>query len=332
MKPLKIAVVGATGVVGRMFLTVLEERKIPIESLVLFASSRSIGTVLSFRGGHYVVKELNSINIEANPVDVALFSAGGEMANMYAPLFVKQGAIVIDNSSAFRMDKNTPLVVPEVNPLDIQKHHGIIANPNCSTVQAVVALKPLHDAFEMERLVISTYQAVSGAGSLGIEDLSNHAQVGQLKKFPYPIHHNVIPHIDVFMDDGYTKEEHKLIHETRKILHEPFLAITATAVRVPVLNAHSESINVTFKKPFDLKTVRALLTNAPSIQLVDDPRNLLYPMPLTVSGKDDVFVGRLRIDPSCPNTLNMFVVGDNIRKGSATNAIQIVQLLVSKLT
>lgn len=329
MKPLKIAVIGATGVVGRMFLTVLEERKIPIESLVLFASSRSIGTVLSFRGGHYLVKELNSINIEANPVDVALFSAGGEMAKMYAPLFVKQGAVVIDNSSAFRMDKNTPLVVPEVNPLDIQKHHGIIANPNCSTVQAVVALKPLHDAFEMERLVISTYQAVSGAGSLGIKDLTNQSQTGQLKKFPYPIHHNLIPHIDVFMDDGYTKEEHKLIEETRKILHTPTLAITATAVRVPVLNAHSESINVTFKKPFDLKTVRSLLTNAPGVQLVDDPSTLLYPMPSSVSGQDDVFVGRLRIDASYPNTLNMFVVGDNIRKGSATNAVQVLEHLFS---
>jgi aspartate-semialdehyde dehydrogenase len=329
MKPLKIAVVGATGVVGRMFLTVLEERKIPIESLVLFASSRSIGTVLSFRGGHYLVKELNSINIEANPVDVALFSAGGEMAKMYAPLFVKQGAVVIDNSSAFRMDKNTPLVVPEVNPLDIQKHNGIIANPNCSTVQAVVALKPLHDAFEMERLVISTYQAVSGAGSLGIKDLTNQSQTGQLKKFPYPIHHNLIPHIDVFMDDGYTKEEHKLIEETRKILHTPTLAMTATAVRVPVLNAHSESINVTFKKPFDLKTVRSLLTNAPGVQLVDDPSTLLYPMPSSVSGQDDVFVGRLRIDASYPNTLNMFVVGDNIRKGSATNAVQVLEHLFS---
>ena len=329
MKPLKIAVIGATGVVGRMFLTVLEERKIPIESLVLFASSRSIGTVLSFRGGHYLVKELNSINIEANPVDVALFSAGGEMAKMYAPLFVKQGAVVIDNSSAFRMDKNTPLVVPEVNPLDIQKHHGIIANTNCSTVQAVVALKPLHDAFEMERLVISTYQAVSGAGSLGIKDLTNQSQTGQLKKFPYPIHHNLIPHIDVFMDDGYTKEEHKLIEETRKILHTPTLAITATAVRVPVLNAHSESINVTFKKPFDLKTVRSLLTNAPGVQLVDDPSTLLYPMPSSVSGQDDVFVGRLRIDASYPNTLNMFVVGDNIRKGSATNAVQVLEHLFS---
>ena len=332
MKPLKIAIVGATGVVGRMFITILEERNIPVESIVLFASSRSVGKTLSFQGRSYPVIELNSLAIEANPVDVALFSAGGEMAKMYAPIFVKQGAVVIDNSSAFRMDKNTPLVVPEVNPDDVQKHQGIIANPNCSTVQAVVALKPLHDVLTIERLVISTYQAVSGAGSLGIEDLMNHAQVGQLKKFPYPIHHNLIPHIDVFMDDGYTKEEHKLIHETRKILHEPDLPITATAVRVPVLNAHSESINVTFKKPFDLKTIRTLLTNAPSIQLVDDPHTLSYPMPMLASGQDNVLVGRLRIDPSYPNTLNMFVVGDNIRKGSATNAIQIVQLLVSKLT
>ena len=329
MKPLKIAIVGATGVVGRMFLTILEERKIPIESLVLFASARSIGSVLSFRGGHYVVKELNSMNIEANPVDVALFSAGGDMAKMYAPLFVKQGAVVIDNSSAFRMDKNTPLVVPEVNPLDIKQHQGIIANPNCSTVQAVVALKPLHDAFTIERLVISTYQAVSGAGRLGMDDLTSQARVNNLKKFPYPIHHNLIPHIDVFMDDGYTKEEHKLIEETRKILHEPTLAITATAVRVPVLNAHSESINVTFKQPMSLHTIRSLLTKAPSVKLMDDPSNLLYPMPLTVSGKDDVFVGRLRIDDSYPYTLNMFVVGDNIRKGSATNAIQILEHLFS---
>jgi aspartate-semialdehyde dehydrogenase len=327
MKRLKIAIVGATGVVGRMFLTVLEERNIPVESLVLFASSRSVGKTLPFQGRSYPVIELNSLAIEANPVDVALFSAGGEMAKMYAPIFVQHGAVVIDNSSAFRMDENTPLVVPEVNPEDINEHKGIIANPNCSTVQAVVALKPLHDAFTIDRLVISTYQAVSGAGSLGIDDLTSEADVGQLKKFPYPIHHNLIPHIDVFMDDGYTKEEHKLIHETRKILHERDLPITATAVRVPVLNAHSESINVTFKKPFDLKAIRTLLKNAPGIQLVDDPRTLLYPMPMLASGQDNVLVGRLRIDPSYPNTLNMFVVGDNIRKGSASNAVQILMMM-----
>lgn len=328
MTSLNIAIVGASGVVGRMFLKVLEERKIPIQSLVLFASSRSAGQTVLFHGHPHLILELNEATIHANPVDFALFSAGGDIAKQFAPLFVKMGTKVIDNSSFFRMHPDYPLVVPEVNPEDLNGELSIIANPNCSTVQAVVALKPLHDRYTLKRIVISTYQAVSGAGSFGIHDLETQADATQLKKFPYPIHQNLIPQIDVFMDNGYTKEEMKLVHEIRKILHLPTLAISATAVRVPVLNAHSESINVTFEKPFKLEDIRNILETAPGVKLYDDPSSLTYPMPSLVSGQDQIYVGRLRVDDSLPNTLNMFVVGDNIRKGSATNAVQILQRLL----
>jgi aspartate-semialdehyde dehydrogenase len=325
----RIAIVGATGVVGQMFLTVLEERKIPFRSLVLFASKKSAGQTISYQGETYTILELNEANISANLVDVALFSAGGDVSKIYAPLFVKLGAKVIDNSSYFRMHPEFPLVVPEVNPEDLKGELSIIANPNCSTVQAVVALKPLHDRYSLKRIVIATYQAVSGAGSLGIHDLETRADQDHLKKFPYPIHQNLIPHIDVFLENGYTKEEMKMVNEMRKILHLPSLAITATAVRVPVLNAHSEAINVTFEKPLDLNEVRTLLKNAPGVVLYDDLSSLIYPMPSVVSGQDHVYVGRLRIDESFPNTLNMFVVGDNIRKGSATNAVQILKEILN---
>ncbi len=329
MNPPRLAIVGATGVVGTMFLNVLEERHIPFSSLVLFASKKSAGQTISFKGNLYTIIELTEQNITNNPVDVALFSAGGDVAKTFAPMFVKLGAKVIDNSSHFRMDPSYPLVVPEVNPDDLKGDISIIANPNCSTVQAVVALKPLHDRWTLKRLVISTYQAVSGAGSLGIHDLETRATQNSLKKFPYPIVKNLIPHIDVFLDNGYTKEEMKMVHEIRKILHLPSLAITATAVRVPVLNAHSESINVTFEKPFDLEEVRSILKNAPGVVLYDDPSTLRYPMPSIVSGQDNVYVGRLRMDESLTNSLNMFVVGDNIRKGSATNAVQILEHLLT---
>ena len=328
----RIAIVGATGVVGQMFLTVLEERKIPFSSLVLFASKNSAGQTIQYQGKTYTILELNETNVTAHPVDFALFSAGGDVSKIYAPLFVKIGAKVIDNSSYFRMHPDYPLVVPVVNPEDLQGHLSIIANPNCSTVQAVVALKPLHERYTLKRIVISTYQAVSGAGSLGIHDLETRADQDHLKKFPYPIHQNLIPLIDVFLDNGYTKEEMKMVHEMRKILHLPNLAITATAVRVPVLNAHSESINVTFEQPFLLEDVRHILATSPGVTLYDDPSSFMYPMPSLVSGQDQVYVGRLRVDESLPNTLNMFVVGDNIRKGSATNAVQILERLLTKLS
>lgn len=328
MKPIKIAVVGATGVVGRKFLEVLEERKIPIEKLVLFASEKSVGIQLPFQGKMYPVVALTEKNIGLYPVDYALFSAGSDVSIAFAPIFAKRNTVVIDNSAAWRMDKNVPLVVPEVNPEAIKKHQYIIANPNCSTIQAVVAIKPLHDAYQIKRMVIATYQAVSGAGSKGLHDLKEKLPTGKTTKFPYQIYENVIPHIDVFLDNGNTKEEEKIIHETRKIMGIPNLPISSTAVRVPVKNAHSEVINLEFEKPFQLPDVVSILKKAPGVVVYDDPSKKLYPMPLVVDGKDDVYVGRIRRDDSIKNGLNMFVVGDNIRKGAATNAIQILELFI----
>lgn len=328
MKPIKIAVVGATGVVGRKFLEVLEERKIPIEKLVLFASEKSGGIQLPFQGKMYPVVALTEKNIGLYPVDYALFSAGSDVSIAFAPIFAKRNTVVIDNSAAWRMDKNVPLVVPEVNPEAIKKHQYIIANPNCSTIQAVVAIKPLHDAYQIKRMVIATYQAVSGAGSKGLHDLKEKLPTGKTTKFPYQIYENVIPHIDVFLDNGNTKEEEKIIHETRKIMGIPNLPISSTAVRVPVKNAHSEVINLEFEKPFQLPDVVSILKKAPGVVVYDDPSKKLYPMPLVVDGKDDVYVGRIRRDDSIKNGLNMFVVGDNIRKGAATNAIQILELFI----
>lgn len=328
MKPIKIAVVGATGVVGRKFLEVLEERKIPIEKLVLFASEKSVGIQLPFQGKMYPVVALTEKNIGLYPVDYALFSAGSDVSIAFAPIFAKRNTVVIDNSAAWRMDKNVPLVVPEVNPEAIKKHQYIIANPNCSTIQAVVAIKPLHDAYQIKRMVIATYQAVSGAGSKGLHDLKEKLPTGKTTKFPYQIYENVIPHIDVFLDNGNTKEEEKIIHETRKIMGIPNLPISSTAVRVPVKNAHSEVINLEFEKPFQLPDVVSILKKAPGVVVYDVPSKKLYPMPLVVDGKDDVYVGRIRRDDSIKNGLNMFVVGDNIRKGAATNAIQILELFI----
>ena len=328
MKPIKLAIVGATGVVGRKFLEVLEQRKIPIEKLVLFASEKSVGVQLPFRGKMYPVVALTEKNIQAFPVDYALFSAGSDVSIAYAPIFAKNKTLVIDNSAAWRMDKNVPLVVPEVNPDAAKKHQYIIANPNCSTIQAVVAIKPLHDAYKIKRMVIATYQAVSGAGSKGLHDLKEKLPTGKTTKFPYQIYENVIPHIDIFLENGNTKEEEKIIHESRKIMGIPNLAISSTAVRVPVKNGHSEVINLEFEKPFQLSDVISILNQAPGVDVYDDPSKKLYPMPLLVDGKDDVFVGRIRRDESIKNGLNMFVVGDNIRKGAATNAIQILELFI----
>ena len=328
MKPISIAIVGATGVVGRKFLEVLEERKIPVKNLVLFASEKSVGIKISFQGKKYSVIALTEKNVGLNPVDYALFSAGSDVSLTFAPLFAKMKTLVIDNSAAWRMDKNVPLVVPEVNPEAAKKHQFIIANPNCSTIQAVVAIKPLHDAFVLKRMVIATYQAVSGAGSKGLHDLIEKLPTGKTTKFPYQIYENVIPHIDIFLDNGNTKEEEKIIHETRKIMGIPNLPISSTAVRVPVKNSHSEVINLEFEKPFQLNQLIATLKQAPGIIVQDDPSKKIYPMPLMVDGKDEVYVGRIRRDDSIKNGLNMFVVGDNLRKGAATNAIQILELFI----
>lgn len=321
-----VAIVGATGNVGRKFLEILEERNFPVKELYLFASKRSAGKTLKFKGEDVLVEELCEANIENKKIDFALFSAGGSVSLEFAPIFAKHEAVVIDNSSAWRMDKEVPLVVPEVNPEDVKWHKGIIANPNCSTIQAMVALKPLYDKYGIKRIVYSTYQAVSGAGIQGILDL----QEGTTKKFPYPILGNVIPHIDVFLDNGYTKEEIKMIEETKKILHDDTLRITATTVRVPVLNAHSESINVELNSEFELENIVDLFNSSKGIIVHDDVENLKYPTPLELSGKDEVFVGRIRRDFSLDNGLNLWVVADNIRKGAALNAIQIAEILINE--
>lgn len=321
-----VAVVGATGNVGRKFLEILAERNFPVKNLYLFASKRSAGKFLKFKDEDVLVEELCEANIENKKIDFALFSAGGSVSLEFAPIFAKHGAVVIDNSSAWRMNKDVPLVVPEVNPEDVKWHKGIIANPNCSTIQAVVALKPLHDKYGIKRIVYSTYQAVSGAGVQGILDL----QEGTTEKFPYPILGNVIPHIDVFLDNGYTKEEIKMIEETKKILHDDTLRITATTARVAVLNAHSESINVELNSEFEVDNIIDLFKTSKGIIVHDDVENLKYPTPLELSGKDEVFVGRIRRDFSLDNGLNLWVVADNIRKGAALNAIQIAEILIGK--
>ena len=325
MKKFNVAVVGATGMVGSKFLQVLSERNLPVENYYLFASAKSAGKVIDFMGKPHTVIELNEENVKKVDVDIALFSAGGDISKQYAPIFAKKGVLVIDNSSAWRRDEDVPLVVPECNPNDILKHKNIIANPNCSTIQAVVALKPLHEAFGIKRIVYSTYQAVSGAGVKGFNDLKGGICGEKPQKFPYPIFGNCLPHIDVFLDNGYTKEEDKLIFETKKILGDWSLKITATAVRVPVYYGHSESINVEFIKPCTLEQVKEVLANATGIILQDDPQNNVYPMAITAEDHDEVFVGRLRLDETVESGINMWVVADNIRKGAATNAVQIAQ-------
>jgi aspartate-semialdehyde dehydrogenase len=323
-----IAVVGSTGNVGRKFLEILAQRDFPIKELYLYASARSAGKIMKFKENDYIVEELCEDNIKDKKIDFALFSAGGDTSLDFSPIFVNYGAVVIDNSSAWRMDPNVPLVVPEVNPEDIKLHSGIIANPNCSTIQAMVALKPLQKKYGLKRVVYSTYQAVSGAGVQGIKDLVDGVKGEAPKKFPQPIAGNVLPHIDVFLENGYTKEEIKMVEESRKILHDDSLKITATAVRVPVINSHSESINIEFEKEFDLDEVKELLSNSKGITIMDDPDNLIYPTALFCDGKDDVYVGRIRRDFSLDNGLNLWVVADNIRKGAALNTIQIAELLI----
>lgn len=341
MKAYKLAVVGATGVVGQKMIEVLNEKKLPIDEYVFFASKRSAGKTIKFGNDIYIVKELTEQSLKEN-FDFALFSAGGDTSLKYAPIAAQNGCIVIDNSSAFRMNEDVPLVVPEVNPEDLKWHNGIISNPNCSTIQAVCALKPLDDAFGIKRIVYSTYQAVSGAGSKGLHDLENGIQNYcdtnnfeestdsnyELEKFPYPIFNNCLPHIDSFLENGYTKEEEKMINETRKILKKSDLAVTATTVRVPVFNSHCESINVELKSEFDLNSVIEILSNAPGIIVEDTPSSNLYAIPTNVSGHDEVFVSRIRRDFSVQNGLNIWVVADNIRKGAASNAVQILEKLI----
>ena len=327
MKPFICAIVGASGMVGGMFVKVLEERELPVTKLYLFASARSAGQAIKFQGQDIIIEELTPTAFENRGIDICLFAVDGRLSREYAPLAVKSGAVVVDNSSAWRMDAETPLVVPEVNGADLSSHKGIIANPNCCAAPAVVALKPLHEKYGLRRVVISTYQSVSGAGVEGIDDLVKGLKGEAPKQFPHPIANNIIPHIDTFHPCGYTGEEKKLMAEVQKMLHAPSLAITATTVRVPVTYGHSLSINVTLQSPFELAEVRGILSAAPGAKLADDPFQNLYPMPLTAAGEDFVYIGRLRRDDSFENTLNMWVSSDNTRKGAALNAVQIVEAL-----
>ncbi|MEN6418659.1 MAG: aspartate-semialdehyde dehydrogenase [Clostridiaceae bacterium] len=330
MKQYKIAVVGATGMVGRMFLRVLEERKLPVSEYFLFASERSAGTEINFMGKTHIVRELTPDAFKGLGVDIALFSAGAGTSKTFAPIVAESGAVVIDNSSCWRMDPEIPLVVPEVNPhaIPMYKKHGIIANPNCSTIQAMVALKPLAVKYGLKRVIYSTYQAVSGAGMKGYSDLENGLKGIAPQKFPHPIAGNCLPHIDVFLENGYTKEEQKMVDESRKILDLPNLRVTATTVRVPVFHGHSESINVELEKPFELADIRALWEATEGLVVQDDPANNIYPMAITAADTDPVYVGRLRRDFSVENGINFWCVADNIRKGAATNAVQIAQELI----
>ncbi|MDY3369353.1 aspartate-semialdehyde dehydrogenase [Zhenhengia yiwuensis] len=331
MKKINLAVVGATGMVGRTFLKVLEEKNLPIENFYVFASARSAGSTLTFNGKEYTVLELNENSFKDYQIDIALFSAGGGTSLKYAPIAAESGCIVIDNSSAWRMDPSVPLVVPEVNPEDIRNHQGIIANPNCSTIQAVVALKPLHEYYGIKRIVYTTFQAVSGAGMGGWSDLEEGLKGQAPKKFPHPIANNCLPHIDVFLENGYTKEEMKMVEETRKILHDDTLRITATTVRVPVFNSHSESINVELNKPFEIDELINRLSASEGIIVQDDLANNIYPLAINATGHDEVFVGRIRRDESLEHGINLWVVADNIRKGAASNAVQIAEWIIANM-
>lgn len=313
-----VAVVGATGLVGSMMLKVLSEENFPIDKLYLFSSKKSAGSEVEYCGKKYTVEELNENSFEGKDIKIALFSAGGSVSEKYAPIAAKAGVTVIDNSSHFRMNPDVPLVVPEINPEDIKTNKGIIANPNCSTIQSVLPLKPIHDKYKIKRVIYSTYQSVSGSGVKGISDLEEGTQLA----YKYPIRNNCIPQIDVFMDNGYTKEEMKMIDETKKILHDD-IRVTATTVRVPVKSSHSVSINVETEKPFEIEDVKKIIADYPGMVLQDDIENEIYPMAITSAGKNEVFVGRIRRDFTVDNGLNLWCCADNIRKGAATNAVQI---------
>ena len=327
-----VAVVGATGAVGNAMMAILEERKFPVNNLILLASERSEGTRLEFRGETIIVRKLTHNSFE--DIDIALFSAGATRSKEFAPLAVKADVVVIDNSSAFRMQDDVPLVVPEVNPDKIKEHHGIIANPNCSTIQMVVVLKPIYDMAGIKRVVVSTYQAVSGSGKKAIEELSVqtrdvlNSRAVSCSVYPYQIAFNCLPHIDVFLESGYTKEEEKMVNETKKIMGDESIAVTATTVRVPVFFAHSESVNIETNFKISAAEIRKLLSAAPGIKVLDDSKKSEYPIATQAAGKDEVFVGRIREDNSVENGINLWIVSDNIRKGAALNAVQIAEYLI----
>jgi aspartate-semialdehyde dehydrogenase len=327
-----VAVVGATGAVGGEMIEVLEERKFPVGSFIPLASSRSAGGAVSFLGQDYTVKELAADSFAG--VDLALFSAGTEVSKQYAPEAVKGGTVVIDNSAAWRMDPHVPLIVPEVNASALKQHRGLIANPNCSTIQMVVALKPIHDRVKIKRVVVTTFQSVSGTGKEAMDELMQEChdllsfREAHPAVYPYQIAFNCLPHIDDFLASGYTKEEMKLVLETRKIIGDTSIQVTATTVRVPVYVGHSEAVNIETEKKLTANEARAILSVAPGVQLYDDPSHKIYPMPLEVAGKDEVYVGRIREDDSIPNGLNLWIVADNLRKGAALNAVQIAELLI----
>lgn len=326
---MKVAVVGATGLVGGEMLKVLEERTFPVTELIPVASEKSVGKTISWKGKNYTVHSMQQA-IDARPA-IAIFSAGGSTSLEWAPKFAEAGTIVIDNSSAWRMNPANKLVVPEVNAQVLTGEDKVIANPNCSTIQMVVALQPLHQKYKVKRIVVSTYQSVTGTGKNAVDQLMNerNGKEGQ-KVYPHQIDLNVLPHIDVFLDNGYTKEEMKMVNETKKIMGDDSIQVTATTVRIPVIGGHSESVNVEFEQEFDLAEVRNLLENAPGVIVHDDVKAFKYPMPLLAHGRDEVFVGRLRRDETQPKTLNMWIVADNLRKGAATNAVQIAEYLMAK--
>jgi aspartate-semialdehyde dehydrogenase len=325
---MKVAVVGATGLVGTKMLQVLEERNFPVTELIPVASEKSVGKEIKYKGKQFKVVSVDTA-ISMKP-DLALFSAGGSTSLIDAPRFAEVGTTVVDNSSAWRMDPTKKLVVPEVNANVLTAEDKIIANPNCSTIQMVVALKPLHDKYKIKRVVVSTYQSVTGTGVKAVDQLMNErAGIEGAKAYPYKIDLNVIPQIDVFLANGYTKEEMKMVLETNKIMGDDSIRVTATTVRIPVMGGHSESVNIEFVNDFDVEEVKALLAKSPGIIVTDDTANLKYPMPLDAHEKDEVFVGRIRRDESQPNTLNCWIVSDNLRKGAATNAVQIAEYLVA---
>ena len=324
---MKIAVVGATGLVGQEILRVLEERKVSFDELLLVASERSVGKKYTFKGKEYTVIGLETA-VAAKP-DVALFSAGGSTSLEWAPKFAENGTIVIDNSSAWRMDPTKKLVVPEVNGDVLRIDDRIIANPNCSTIQMVLPLMPLHKKYGIKRIVVSTYQSVTGTGKAAVDQMMNEraGKEGEMV-YPYKIDMNVLPHIDVFLENGYTKEEMKMVNETKKIMGDDSIQVTPTCVRIPTMGGHSESINIEFHKDYDVAELTKLMASVPGVVIQDDPANKVYPMPLTSHGKDEVFIGRIRRDESQPNTVNMWIVADNLRKGAATNAVQIAEYLI----
>ncbi|TBW27009.1 aspartate-semialdehyde dehydrogenase [Gramella sp. KN1008] len=324
---MKVAVVGATGMVGNIMLKVLEERSFPLTELIPVASERSVGKKVKFAGKEFEVVNLETA-VSMKP-EIALFSAGGDTSLEWAPKFADAGTTVIDNSSAWRMNPANKLVIPEINAQLLTRDDKVIANPNCSTIQLLMALKPLHDSYKIKRVVVSTYQSITGTGVKAVRQLENEyaGDEGEMA-YPYPIHRNALPHCDVFQDNGYTKEEMKLTNETKKILDDESVNVTATAVRIPVVGGHSESVNIEFEKDFDESEVRKLLNEFPGVTVKDNPSVNTYPMPIYAEGNDDVFVGRIRRDYSQPNTLNMWIVADNLRKGAATNAVQIAEYLI----